>query len=100
MRDCPLCNSQTAQGPDDAKKPGGLRRRAWRSGQWLLPAAVVALMPKCPLCVAAYIALFTGIGISAWAATWVQISVLALCLGFVAYLVVRGIKARRCFCPR
>jgi hypothetical protein len=95
MRNCPLCNSQSVPSPDDARKPADLRRRAWRSGQWLLPAAVLTVMPKCPLCVAAYIALFTGVGISVWAARWVQILVLVVCLGSLAYLGVRGIAWRK-----
>jgi hypothetical protein len=103
MSNCPFCNLDTgpesegpeSRGPDagDGKRPIGLFRRAWRCIQWLFPATLLVLMPKCPLCVAAYVALFTGIGISVSAARWIQILMLVLCLTSLAYLVVR--KRRR-----
>ena len=46
-------------------------------------------MPKCPLCVAAYVALFTGVGVSVSTARWIQILMLAFCLISLAYLAVK-----------
>jgi hypothetical protein len=99
MSNCPLCNLDPAPNsaspdPGDGKRPTGLLRRAWRSIQWLFPATLLVLMPKCPLCVAAYVALFTGIGITVSTARWIQILMQVFCLTSLAYLAVRDWRRR------
>jgi hypothetical protein len=96
MENCPFCNLEPAPRPSDGKRPGAVLRRAWRGVQWLFPGAVLALMPKCPLCVMAYVALFTGIGISVSTARWIQIVMVALCVAALAYLVLRKASSFRC----
>jgi hypothetical protein len=100
MSKCPLCNVETApkaaaSNPTAARQPVGFLRRLWRSTQWLFPATMLALIPKCPLCVAAYVALFTCIGISVSTARWIQILMLALCLASLAYFAVRYCRETR-----
>jgi hypothetical protein len=89
MSNCPFCNLDLASKPGEGNRPTGLPRRAWRKVQWLFPTTILVLMPKCPLCVAAYVALFTGVGISVSTARWIQILMLVLCLISLAYLTVR-----------
>src|ERR1700737_4633203 len=100
MSNCPLCNLDPAPNspgpyPSDGKRPTGLLGRAWRGIQWLFPATLLVLMPKCPLCVAAYVALFTGVGITVSTARWIQILMLVFCLTSLAYLAVRQLTRRR-----
>jgi hypothetical protein len=100
MSNCPFCNLDPAPNsaepnPGDGKRPTGFLRCGWRSIQWLFPASVLVLMPKCPLCVAAYFALFTGIGITASTARWIQVLMLSFCLISLGYLAVR-LWRRRC----
>jgi hypothetical protein len=100
MTHCPFCNSDAASNPPaqnrcNGKRPTGLLRRAGRGIQWLFPATLLVLMPKCPLCVAAYVALFTGIGISVSAARWIRVLMLACCSISLGYLVVRNVRRRR-----
>ena len=85
MSNCPFCNLDPAPQPHDptprdGQTPGGLLRRAGRGLQWLFPASLLLLTPKCPMCVVAYVALFTGIGISATTARTIQILMPVLCV--------------------
>ena len=93
MSNCPLCNLDPAPNPD-GKPPTGLLRRAWHGMQWLFPAAFLVVMPKCPMCIAAYLALFTGIGVSVSTARWIQYLMIGLCLTSLAYLVIRQWRRR------
>jgi hypothetical protein len=97
MSNCPFCNPDESQSLDQktaAPDKPGLARRLGRGLQWLFPAALLALMPKCPLCVVAYFALFTGVGISVSTARWLQVLMLLLCLGSFSYLAVRLLRRR------
>jgi hypothetical protein len=94
MSNCPFCNLDPAPEQPINKRRGGFLHRAWRKTQWLFPAAFLALMPKCPLCVVAYVALFTGVGISVSTARWIQILMLALCSVSLAYLVIKYWRSR------
>jgi hypothetical protein len=56
---------------------------------WIAPGAVLALMPKCPACLAAYIALGTGIGVSVPVADNLRLAVLALSFAVLGGLAIR-----------
>ena len=99
MSNCPLCNldavaNSAGPNPSAGDRPIGLLGRAWRGIQWLFPATLLVLMPKCPMCVAAYVALFTGVGVSVSTARWIQIVMLLLCLISLAYLAARFWRRR------
>jgi hypothetical protein len=94
MSNCPFCNIESSPNPPppnavDGQRSTDLLRRTWRGVQWLFPTALLVLMPKCPLCVTMYIAMFTGIGVSVSTARWIQILMLVLCLASLGYLAFR-----------
>ena len=74
------CNSGRRGTPAGRRWVGGALGMA-------VPCAGLALMPKCPACVAAYVALATGVGISTSAASYVRTGAILAC---VAALVVLG----------
>lgn len=54
---------------------------------------ILLLMPKCPACVAAYIALATGLSLSFSGAAFLRTSVLVLC-GILLAFAVTGLLVR------
>lgn len=62
---------------------------------WIVTSAILALIPKCPVCLAAYVAAWTGIGLSLSAATHLRTSLLILCGGLILFLVARNWMRRR-----
>lgn len=65
---------------------------------WLFPSAVLVLMPKCPACLAVYVGLWTGLGLSFTTATYLRWSMLMLCVTCLLFLAVRWFKRRRITC--
>ena len=52
------------------------------------PVPCSFLVPKCPACLAAYVTLWTGLGLSFVAATWLRGTLLFLCGAILLCLVV------------
>jgi hypothetical protein len=46
---------------------------------WVVPSTILALMPKCPVCLAAYVAVGTGFALSATVAAFLRMALIALC---------------------
>jgi hypothetical protein len=63
--------------------------RTRRAMSWIVPSVVLAAMPKCPICVAAYIAILTGCGISVATAGAARGLILSGCLAILSYLAAK-----------
>jgi hypothetical protein len=55
----------------------------------ILPAALLVLLPKCPLCLAAWLTVATGVSFSAASAGWLRDSIVLLWVGAVAMMIWR-----------
>lgn len=66
-----------------------------RGLRWLAPGAGLVLVPKCPACLAGYIALFTGVGVTLPVAEALRITLLVACVGCLAWLAVKTLRRRR-----
>ena len=77
----------TGEGPS---RP--LARRLSGAAASVLPGAVLVLLPKCPLCLAAWLTVATGIGISAAAVAWVRGLIVVFWVAAVALVVAWKIR--------
>lgn len=63
--------------------------RSAKAAGWVVPSAVMVLMPKCPACVVAYIAIVTGAGISVSAAAHLRLVMLVLCVVMLVWMAAK-----------
>ncbi len=59
-------------------QPSPKSRRGWDLAAGAFSLGVWAFMPKCPICLAAHMALWTGLGLSLAEATYLRSSLLLL----------------------
>jgi hypothetical protein len=78
---------------DNATQPASRLRRGREIAGWILPGATLALLPKCPACVAAYVVLATGIGISLPTATFLRTILVVICVASLVFITARRLRS-------
>ena len=66
-----------------------LARRTRGAAAWALPSVALALVPKCPLCIAAYLAIGGGLSVSLSTAMQLRTALVWLCWSALMLLAVR-----------
>ena len=64
-------------------------RRARSAAAWAFPSVALALLPKCPMCILAYLAIGGGLGVSLSTAAHLRTALVWLCWSALAVLAVR-----------
>lgn len=59
------------------------------------PALLLSIIPKCPGCIAAYIALTTGLGVSFTTAAYLRDALIAICITSLVYWAAKTLSAFR-----
>ena len=73
-------------GPAVERRPAQRTRSA---AAFALPSIALALVPKCPMCIAAYLAIGGGFGVSLTTAAHLRTALLWTCWSVLAFLVAR-----------
>lgn len=78
------------------EEPSAPRRlpRAGRTLPWLATGLGLLLLPKCPACLAAWLAVATGVGVGATTASHLRTVLVALCLAAALFAIARNRRHR------
>src|ERR1700740_3704965 len=87
MKTCDCGSRQTTAGG----APAPPYRRFLNFVGWIVPTAILALIPKCPACVAGYAVIGTSVGFSLSGFAQLRLAIIILCLVSLSYVGTRSV---------
>jgi hypothetical protein len=81
------------QAADGKTHPSSAKQRRFALAKFSLPTLILALLPKCPACFAAYIALGTGISVSVAAASFLRSTLVAVCVAALVWMFASAFRS-------
>jgi hypothetical protein len=88
------CRRKAASPVETAGKKR-LARRTRGAASWALPSIALALVPKCPMCIAAYLAIGGSLGVSLSTAAHLRTALVWLCWSVLVLLTARTVMRFR-----
>jgi len=82
-----------AKTADGKGRPSSAKQRGFALAKFSLPTLILALLPKCPACFAAYVALETGISVSFQVASVLRSALIAICVAALVCLIASGFRS-------
>src|SRR5207248_4896353 len=84
--------SSSYKAADGKAHPPSVARRRFAWTKCSLPTLILALLPKCPACFAAYVALGTGISLSVAAAAVLRTLLICACVATLVRVFVSALR--------
>ncbi len=69
-------------------------RRLSKAAASIVPGAALILLPKCPMCLAAWLTVMTGVGFSESGATWMRAALVVFWVAAVALAATPMVRRR------
>jgi hypothetical protein len=85
----------TRMATDANRVPSPRVRRSITLTRWSLPAVILVLLPKCPACLAAYIALGTGVSLTVTASAHLRIVLIFISAAAIVLNVLWLVRRNR-----
>lgn len=85
--------SSATKAADGEVRPSSRKQRRFALAKCSLPTLVLVLLPKCPACFAAYVALGTGISVSVTAASFLRTLLIGICAAILVWLLASALRS-------
>ena len=91
VADLRLSSGQNRQKRESADRQQDLLSRFVNFVGWIVPSAILVLIPKCPVCVAGYAVIGTSVGFSLSAFAQLRLALIVLCVVSFSFVGIKSV---------